>query len=226
MTPRLGTIAAGGLVSFVGIAILVATDGTDAFDRAVIETVRDPALVEALGFLRAVTELGGTWAVTVIALLVFLLGITVGPWRHGVIGAAVIGLASLGVELFKAFLARERPDLLEPIIVEHGFSFPSGHATLSMVAYGVLGVLITRSLLVPAVERVIVAISAAIIILVGLSRVWLGVHYPSDVVAGWIVGGVVVIGYAALTRGVSRERAAAAVDEGPAARRSDRPAAG
>jgi membrane-associated phospholipid phosphatase len=226
MSPRPITAAAGGVSAFVGLALLVATDRSDAFDRGVIGAVRDPAIHDSLSFLAPVTELGGTWAVTVIALLVAFLGVAVGPWRHGIIGAVVIGVASLGVEAFKAFLARERPDVLEPIIVEHGFSFPSGHATLSMVAYGVLAVLVTRSFVVPLVERLIVAIAVTLVFLIGLSRVWLGVHYPTDVIAGWIAGALIVAAYAWLTREVSREPAAVAVDEDPAARRSGPPAAG
>ena len=226
MTARTPSVALGGVAAFVGLAVLVATDASDAFDRDVIAAVRDAAVHDALAFLRPVTELGGTWAVTVIAFVVAFLGIAVGPWRHGIIGAAVIGLASLGVEAFKAFLARERPDALAPIIVEHGFSFPSGHATLSMVAYGVLAVLITRSFVVPLAARSIVALAVAIVLLVGVSRIWLGVHYPTDVIAGWIAGGLIVLAYARLTREVSTEPAAVAVDVDPAGRRSDPPAGG
>ena len=118
------------------------------------------------------------------------------------------------------------PDLLEPIVVEHGFSFPSGHAALSMVAYGVLGVLVMRSRLPIAVRRVIVVALGVLVLLIGLSRVWLGVHYPTDVLAGWTAGATIVLVYARLTRSVSPEPAAAAVDVDPAAQRSDPPAPG
>src|SRR3712207_316755 len=90
-----------GVVVVALLALLVTTDASDPFDRAVFDAVRDPSWGGTLAFLRAVTELGSTGAVTVIAGLVLALGLTVGPWRHGVIGAAVIGLASVGVELFK-----------------------------------------------------------------------------------------------------------------------------
>ncbi len=188
--------------------------------------VRDPATSNALAFLGPLTELGSTGAVAIVAVLTFALGAAIGPWRHGLIGAVTIGVAALGVELVKAGVARARPDALEPIVVEHGFSFPSGHATLSMVAYGVLAVLISRSRLPLGVRTAAVVGLALLVVAIGISRIWLGVHYPTDVLAGWTAGWVIVLLYASLTRGVSREPAEAAADADPAAQRSDRPAAG
>lgn len=210
----------------LGLAVLVASGRTDGFDHAVIGIVRSGAYDDQLAFLATVTELGSTAAVTVVAGLVAAVGVLIGPWRHGVIGAAVIGIASVGVEIVKAILARARPDILDPLVVEHGFSFPSGHSTLSMTAYGVLAVLVMRTRLPRGVRGAVVVALGTLVALIGLSRVWLGVHYPTDVLAGWTTGALVVAGYAALTRGVSTAPAAAAVDADRGARRSDRPAPG
>jgi undecaprenyl-diphosphatase len=215
----------GGIVAVIGLALLVITDASDPFDRAIIDAVRDRDVSNALAFLGPITELGSTGAVTVVALLTFAVGAAIGPWRHGLIGAVTIGLASLGVELIKATVGRDRPSVLEPIIVEHGFSFPSGHATLSMVAYGVLAVLASRSRISPALRTAIVLALGVLVVLIGASRVWLGVHFPTDVIAGWIAGGVVVVLYASLTRSVSTEPAEAAADADPAVPRSDPPGA-
>jgi undecaprenyl-diphosphatase len=226
MPDRTPTLLLGGVMLFVGLAVLVMIDASDAFDSAIIEGVRNPATSNALGFLASLTELGSTGAVAIVAVLTFALGAAIGPWRHGLIGALTIGAAALGVELVKAGVARARPDALEPIIVEHGFSFPSGHATLSMVAYGVLAVLISRSRLPQGVRTAAIVGLALLVVAIGVSRIWLGVHYPTDVLAGWTAGWVIVLLYAWFTRGVSREPAEAAADADPAARRSDRPAAG
>jgi undecaprenyl-diphosphatase len=95
-----------------------------------------------------------------------------------------------------------------------------------MVAYGVLAVLVGRSRL-PARARVAIVIALGVVVgLIGISRIWLGVHYPTDVLAGWIAGGVIVLVYAAVTRRVSPEPAAGAVDADPAGQRSGPPAAG
>jgi undecaprenyl-diphosphatase len=219
-------LAFGGAAVVVLLAIAVTSGLSDGLDAAVIGVVRSPALNGILGPLRWITELGSTGAVTLVAVLAIVLGVLIGPWLHGIAGALTIGLASLGNEWFKASMARHRPDLLEPVLLERGFSFPSGHSLLSMVAYGVLGVLVMRSRLPLGVRRGVEAVLAVVILLVGLSRVWLGVHYPTDVLAGWTAGAVIVLVYARLTRSVSPEPAAAAVDadrEGP---RSDPPAPG
>ena len=206
--------------------MLVASGRTAAFDHAVIEAVRAPEFHDGLAFFGTVTHLGSTGAVIVVAAIVAVVGVLIGPWRHGVIGAAVIGIAAVGVELVKAVMARARPDILDPIVVEHGFSFPSGHSTLSMTAYGILAVLVMRTRLPRGARAAVVVGLGMLVALIGLSRVWLGVHFPTDVLAGWTTGTLVVAGYAALTRGVSMAPAAAAVDADPAAQRSDRPAPG
>lgn len=226
MVTRVSPLVIGGVLLVLGLAVLVASGRTDDFDHAVIGVVRSGAYDDQLAVLATLTHLGSTAAVTVVAGIVATVGVLIGPWRHGVIGAAVIGAASVGVEIVKAILARARPDILDPLVVEHGFSFPSGHSTLSMTAYGILAVLVMRTRLPRGLRAGVVVALGTLVALIGLSRVWLGVHYPTDVIAGWTTGALVVAGYAALTRGVSTAPAAAAVDADPAARRSDRPAPG
>jgi len=119
-----------------------------------------------------------------------------------------------------------RPDFLDPVIQAVGYSFPSGHTTNATVAYGVLGVLVARMPWPAAIRVAIDIVLGAIVFGVGLSRVWLGVHYPTDVLAGWLLGGAIVLTYAALTLPAPPEPGGGAADADPAGRRSDRPAAG
>lgn len=218
-------LAAGGVLLVVGLAVLVSADLTDSFDASVIALVRAPELAGLLSPLRIITELGSTGAVTAVAIVVAALGILLGTWRSGLAGAIAITLASLGNTAFKIGIARERPDLLEPVIVEHGFSFPSGHSALGMVAYGVLAVVVSRSRLPRGMRRTILVGLGVLVGLIGLSRIWLGVHYPTDVLAGWSAGAVVVLVYAALTR-ESPAPGEGPAAEGPGGPRSDPPAPG
>lgn len=217
-------LAAGGVLLVTGLAVLVSADLTDSFDASVIALVRAPELATLLSPLRPITELGSTAAVTAVAIVVAAVGLLLRTWRSGLAGALAITLASLGNSAFKIGIARERPDLLEPVIVEHGFSFPSGHSALGMVAYGVLAVVVSRSALPRAARSAIVVALGLLVGLIGLSRIWLGVHYPTDVLAGWSAGAVVVLVYAALTRPESPGPAEAVAAEDPAAPRSDPPA--
>jgi undecaprenyl-diphosphatase len=223
---RLWLGAAACAAGFVVVALLVASGISDPFDAAVISVVRAPALHDALSPLARITELGSTWAVLGIGALVLLVGFLSGRPRDGTAGALTIAIGSLIVEVSKRLTERMRPDFLEPVIQAVGYSFPSGHATNATVAYGVLGVLVAR-LPWPTAIRVGIEVVLAVIILgVGLSRVWLGVHYPTDVVAGWLLGGAIVLTYAALTLPAPPEPAGAAADADPAGPRSGRPAAG
>lgn len=226
LRPSVFAFAGAGVAFVVALAVLVSSGMTDAVDQPIMEAIRSPSLAGILSPLGPITDLGATWGVTVVAALIVAVGAAVGPWRHGLIGGLTVLAASIANGAAKAAIARTRPDLLEPIIVEHGFSFPSGHAALGMVAYGVLAVLVSRSRLPFVARRGIVIGLAMLIFLIGVSRIWLGVHYPTDVLAGWTAGAVVVLLYARLTRAVSREPAEGAVDEDPAAPRSDQPAPG
>lgn len=219
-------VVTAGIAVVAVLAMLVRGGLTGGFDGAIIGAVRDPAARDLFAPLRVVTELGSTGGVTIVAGVTLVVGIAIGPWRHGLAGAVTIALAALANSALKIAIARERPDLLEPSVVEHGFSFPSGHSALGMVAYGILAVLVGRSRLAAPVRAAVILGLGVVVALIGLSRIWLGVHYPTDVIAGWTAGAIVVVLYATLTRRVSPEPAAAAVDADPEGPRSDRPAPG
>jgi undecaprenyl-diphosphatase len=215
-----------GVAFVAALAIGVATGVLDPFDAAVTNAIRSDGLAGVLWPLRYVTELGATWAVTTVAVVVLIVGLAVNRPRLGLTAALTISLASIGNSLLKIGFARARPELIEPIVVERGFSFPSGHAALSMVAYGVVAVLIWRSSIAPWARRAAVALLGLIILAVGLSRVWLGVHYPTDVLAGWTLGALVVLLFARFSRVATSPPAAEAAGEGRAAPRSDPPGPG
>ena len=99
-----------------------------------------------------------------------------------VVGGTLLNLAA------KQIFAAPRPDLLPHLDLVHSYSFPSGHAAGNMIFFGALAILGGR--------RSVYVLMAMAIALIGISRVWLGVHWPSDVLAGWIEG----LGWLALCR--------------------------
>ena len=218
--------AAACAAGFILVALVVSSGISDPVDAAIISVVRAPELHDALSPLARITELGSTWAVIVVGALVLVLGWLSGRPRDGAAGALTIAIGSLIVEATKRLTQRMRPDFLDPVIQAVGYSFPSGHTTNATVAYGVLGVLVARLPWPTAIRVAIDVVLGAIVFGVGLSRVWLGVHYPTDVLAGWLLGGAIVLTYAALTLPAPPEPGEGAADADPAAQRSDRPAAG
>ena len=103
-----------------------------------------------------------------------------------------LAVAPLGgwmlTEILKRWFARPRPSLVEPLVKATGFSFPSGHAVVASAGYLTLAIVICRRL-EHTRDRVVVMIAASILVLaIGLSRVYLGVHYPTDVITGITIG--------------------------------------
>jgi len=216
--PLTSLLAAGGIGLVVALAVLVSTGFSDPVDAGITAAVRSPELSDLLAPLQGITELGSTRAVLIVAVLTLALALAIGPWLRGVAGALTMVLVSVLNSSLKLAIARERPELLEAIIQERGYSFPSGHAALGMVAYGILAVVIGRSRLPRAVRAGLIGALLLLVLLIGLSRVWLGFHYATDVLAGWIAGAVIVLLYASLTRTVSRELAEATADSAEPAR--------
>ena len=165
-----------------------------AYDAPIMEGVHSVASARLDRFMRAISKLGQNWGVVPldIAVLVMLLArrrwSLAGFWAAAVGGGAVLTVAA------KLLFHRARPDVWVAVASEKTFSFPSGHAMGSMAAMAAIVVLLW-----PTRWRYAALISGAVFVMaVGLSRVYLGVHYPSDVLAGWTGALGWVIGVAAL----------------------------
>ena len=100
---------------------------------------------------------------------------------------AMVGAGSLNT-LLKLYFHRARPDVLWALALEHSFSFPSGHSVFAVVLYGMLLYFSFRYLRHAWQRAGIIVVATALIAGIGLSRIYLGVHYPSDVAAGYLVG--------------------------------------
>jgi undecaprenyl-diphosphatase len=90
--------------------------------------------------------------------------------------------------LLKLVFARQRPNVITSSARVFTTSFPSGHATLSAIAYLTIGGLLSRASPSPAVSLYLMALAVSLTVLIGCSRIYLGVHYPTDVLAGWCIG--------------------------------------
>ncbi|MBN9346755.1 MAG: phosphatase PAP2 family protein [Devosia sp.] len=188
-------VVAALLVAFGLIADEVGEGDTLDFDKAVLAALREPGdmqnpigppwLEEAA---RDITALGGVAFLTLLVTLIVIHFVLRGKWRTGAFLAFVVITGTLISNALKAFFDRPRPDLTGIVHVATA-SFPSGHATVSAVAYLTLGVVLARA---SSRHRMKVFYLLAAIFLtgiVGLSRLYLGVHYPTDVAAGWALGG-------------------------------------
>jgi undecaprenyl-diphosphatase len=188
------------MLLIVGVAALASEvrDGqTRVFDERILLLFRDAANpAVALGptwlkeAMRDITALGGT---TVLSIIV--LGVTGFLAVSGLRYSALMVIASVlsGVVLssvLKAGFARSRPELVPHDVAVYTASFPSGHAMLSAVVYLTLGALLCRTQSSQAVKAYILSFAVFLTVVVGISRVFLGVHWPTDVIAGWLLGSI------------------------------------
>ena len=134
------------------------------------------------------THLGSVaWLIPLAAVAVGILGA-----RHAWADALLVAMATAGAliinPLFKEFFSRPRPAIHDPDLTLRTFSFPSGHSMGSAAVYGALAIVVARHARGTVWAPLAVAAATLIVLLVGASRVYLGAHYPTDVVAGWILG--------------------------------------
>jgi undecaprenyl-diphosphatase len=194
--PLLGLLLAGAaLWGFLGLASEVREGDTSALDRAIMLALRNPAdPADPIGprwleeVARDVTALGGNAVLAALTLAV--IGFLVLARKRGaalLVAISVGGGAALS-NLLKLGFARPRPDLVPHAVEVYTASFPSSHAMLSAVTYLTLGALLTRVQPRWRLRVYVLTLAVLTTLLVGSSRVYLGVHWPSDVAAGWCVG--------------------------------------
>ena len=198
--PELSVLVAVALVAllawgFVELADEVMEGDTGRFDRYVNESLRNPdnpALPRGPQWLadaaRDVTALGST---TVLFLMVGIASgylAILGRWRTvAVLLAAVISGAIL-TTLLKTGFGRPRPPTGSALQGTHTLSFPSGHSFSAALVYLTLGAMLARIMPTRKLHVYFIGMALALAILIGLTRVYLGVHYPTDVLAGWAAG--------------------------------------
>lgn len=195
LTTRLIVSIMGLLTMFAAISFAVVSGSTSAFDRYLILSLRKQNSTSVLlgpewlpETARNLTSLGS------VPVLVILVAITVGCFLianrstaiRGIVIAFVGGLMMLN--LLKWGFARPRPDFIVPVGEVFTDSFPSGHATLSAATYLTLAMILSRAANDWRFTVFFFGISLSIMVMIGISRVYLGLHYPSDVLAGWCLG--------------------------------------
>jgi len=190
-----GLVIAGGLWGLEELMEVARATTPHAFDTEIMLAFRQagqpdvpigPAWLE--GAVRDITSLGSTSVLVLVttAVIIYLLLIR-RPATALLMFVAVAGGQVLS-SLLKFEVDRPRPDLVSHLVSETSLSFPSGHAMLSAVTYLTLGSMAARFLPGRTTKIFVLGLAILTTLLVGASRVYLGVHWPSDVLAGWCAG--------------------------------------
>lgn len=173
----------------VGITVSVlGHDGVTAIDRPGTDWIVEHRAAVVTPVAIGISDLGGTLPMTALA-VVLCLGLA---WRRRWAEAVLVGVATGGagvlVVVGKHLIGRSRPPAADHLVTETNQAFPSGHSLGSIVVIGVLVAVVLSRPHRPATRRITVTVAALFVGAVGLSRWYLGVHWPTDILGGWCAG--------------------------------------
>ncbi|MFV0516755.1 MAG: phosphatase PAP2 family protein [Aminipila sp.] len=183
-------IVSGALLCFAYIAFWVIQSintgqpiGFDTVIREFFMQIRsEPLTIIATG----ITYLGNSKTIIIMCILLLIFSKT--RMSFGV-PLSVAALSSATIQtIIKVLIQRARPPVENFLIVQGGFSFPSGHSCSGLVFYGLFAYLLFHNNVDNSVYKLLGKLFIVLFILIGLSRIYLGVHYPTDVLGGWCLG--------------------------------------
>lgn len=153
------------------------------FDKAILEFVHSYSSQVLDNFFLLITNSGSPISLAIITFLICIFLFYKKFYRKLLILSSTVGGSAIANLILKLIFHRDRPSLWNPLIVENGYSFPSGHAMVSSAfAIGLIFILWETKY-----KWLSITLGAIFVFLIGLSRIYLGVHYPTDIIAGWCV---------------------------------------
>ena len=176
----------GILILYLIIIILLLRDNLQWFDLPLtmaVQSLESPLLTEIMKFF---SFIGSTWVVIIIAFINIIFFFFVFKYRSEVIFFVVtLSGSTLLNSLLKNLFERERP-ISHRLIEAPGYSFPSGHSMAAFTLYAVLAILLWNHLKTKTGKTITIIVLSLFIFAIGISRIYLGVHYPSDVLGGYL----------------------------------------
>lgn len=199
-------VSSAALWGVIKLGSEVGVGETGAFDRAVLLAFRtraDPNLpigpIWVRETARDITALGGFTVLTLITIAAIAVLLVYHSYRQAAVFAATVIIAQIGSETIKAIVGRPRPMFVTHYDLVASASFPSGHSMMAPAVYFTLATIIAAGELRPAARALLMGGSIFLVAAIGISRIYLGVHWPTDVIAGWTLGSAIaLIAWAAL----------------------------
>ncbi len=181
------------LIIFILLAIFVKAGFTQNIDNSIYQLIKKMRTENITQILKIITNLGGISSLFFISLTVAVILCIFKKRKIGTIIVLNLLISSSIYIILKNIIQRVRPDISQSLINEAGYSFPSGHTTNNTAFYALLIYLICKNVKNKNICIILSVILGIIPILIGFSRIYLGVHYFSDVIAGFCLGIICVI---------------------------------
>ena len=185
------------IIGFTIITILVCINHTFVIDNFNIIIANNRTNFWS-GFFKIFTYLGSFYVLAILALIaVVLIWFVAKNKRTSLFYAVCFAVVCISNLLLKILIQRIRPDLM--IINEVGYSFPSGHAMMSFAFFVLAMHYVYKFVKNKPLKILLISVFALIIVLIGFSRIYLGVHYLTDIIAGWLISFVIIQAFILLT---------------------------
>lgn len=178
------------LICFIVVMILVLTNKTVNFDDKIYDFLRNMQSSRLDFYFKNITRLGNVFTIIIVIIALFFALKKVNKMRIKMI--IIIGSTVLLNLILKFIIRRPRPDHIK-LIKQGGYSFPSGHAMISIALYGFLIYAVNKMIKNKILKICLTVILTIIIISIGLSRIYVGVHYPSDILAGYLLSMTILL---------------------------------
>ena len=147
-----------------------------------------------------ITFLGSATGIIILTIILFLI---IKNKQQNILLGANLCIITLINQILKYLIMRPRPNIFR-IVEESGYSFPSGHSMVSMAFYGYLIYLVYKNMKNKYLKWFLIITLAILIILIGISRIYLGVHYTTDVLGGFLISLSYLIVYTHITKGIEK----------------------
>lgn len=193
-------VAVGGLIFFGWLTEEMSEGDTRGFDEAVRSFVNQYASPLLTNVMQVASFLGSTVFLTILGVGIFITFRLLKLHRAATLLAITMAGASILLFTLKNVFQRSRPLPFFETLLPASYSFPSGHSLLSFCFYGVLAAIVTRRIERRSFQIIVWTFTVSLVALIGLSRIYLGVHYPSDVLAGYTAAFVWLIAVAVTDR--------------------------
>jgi undecaprenyl-diphosphatase len=202
------------IAAFAAFTSEVLEGDTAAFDRHILLAFRVPGRPDLpvgprwlMESARDITALGGFTVLTLVSVAAVIVLFTLQRRRQAIGFAISVLIAQALSEAIKYVAARPRPELVTHLDLVYSSSFPSGHATMSPVVYLTLAGVLAAGLADRGQKLVLISCAACLVAAIGVSRVYLGVHWPTDVLGGWVLGCLISLAATwAISRGEARPK--------------------
>ncbi|KKI90809.1 hypothetical protein WQ54_18855 [Bacillus sp. SA1-12] len=189
---------------FIGLILLIKTNAINGFDSMIGEelyTIHDEPFLLLVNWVGMLGSTQGIISVLFLSMILFIL-VKKSFLVPALLFLSVL-LGNIGNKLLKAIVARERPSFVSHI--EEGFSFPSGHVMVGLILYGMLAYYLVKSSQQKKTKQTIITGISLVLVLIGLSRLIEGEHFLTDVIGGYITGGLMLVGFISIDKFLHRK---------------------